>query len=213
MHVRLQSRIWPVDAFNLRFPGQYYDVETGKHYNYFRDYDSSVGRYIESDPIGLKGGLNTYGYVRGSPLNLVDRRGLFSVGKGCCNGGGGPNDVGQQVANACKMVANNVTNQVLSLCIMARCEKASVSCDGLWCNYSPLNPVGWNNPSGGGGITLCVKANDYVGINRHWGCVAIHEWAETCGWAHGDGGGIPGNSGSYSYSECKAWGPLAGTGK
>jgi hypothetical protein len=128
-------------------------------------------------------------------LNLVDGEASFSIGKGCCNVGGGPNDVGQQVANACKMVANNVTNQVLRLCIMARCENASVSCDGLWCSYSPLNTVAWNIP---------------IGINRHWGCVAIHEWAETCGWAHGGGGGIPGNSGSYSYEERKAWGPLAG---
>jgi RHS repeat-associated protein len=38
-------------------PGQYYDVETGKHYNYFRDYDPSIGLYVESDPIGLRGGL------------------------------------------------------------------------------------------------------------------------------------------------------------
>ena len=41
---------------NLRLPGQYYDRETGLLYNYFRDYDSSTGRYVEADPIGLKGG-------------------------------------------------------------------------------------------------------------------------------------------------------------
>ena len=52
-----------VFSFNLRFPGQYYDAETGLHYNYFRDYDPSVGRYVESDPIGLIGWFNTYRYV------------------------------------------------------------------------------------------------------------------------------------------------------
>ena len=62
-------------AHNLRFPGQYYDVETAKHYNYFRDYSPSIGRYIQSDPIGLRGGLNTYGYVKGEPLRFTDRKG------------------------------------------------------------------------------------------------------------------------------------------
>ena len=61
---------------NLRFPGQYYDDETGLHYNYFRYYDPSTGRYITSDPIGLQGGLNTYGYVDGNPVNWFDEYGL-----------------------------------------------------------------------------------------------------------------------------------------
>lgn len=63
-------------TLNLRFTGQYYDGESGLHYNYFRDYDPSLGRYLESDPIGLAGGLNPYAYVGNNPLNYIDPFGL-----------------------------------------------------------------------------------------------------------------------------------------
>jgi RHS repeat-associated protein len=63
-------------TFNLRLPGQYYDKGTGLHYNYFRDYDPSIGRYIQSDPIGLAGGINTYVYVLSNPVNHIDSSGL-----------------------------------------------------------------------------------------------------------------------------------------
>ena len=63
-------------SVNLRFPGQYYDAETNLHYNHFRYYDPELGRYITSDPIGIIGGMNTYGYVYQNPIMYYDPDGL-----------------------------------------------------------------------------------------------------------------------------------------
>jgi RHS repeat-associated protein len=60
----------------LRLPGQYYDAESGLHQNNFRDYDPSIGRYPESDPIGLRGGINTYTYAQSDVLWYIDPSGL-----------------------------------------------------------------------------------------------------------------------------------------
>lgn len=62
---------------NLRFPGQYFDAETGLHYNWNRTYNPAIGRYISSDPIGLDGGLNTYNYATVNPLKYVDPSGFM----------------------------------------------------------------------------------------------------------------------------------------
>jgi RHS repeat-associated protein len=60
----------------LRFPGQVYDSESKLHSNGQRDYDPRLGRYVESDPIGLAGGINTYAYAGNDPVNMIDPLGL-----------------------------------------------------------------------------------------------------------------------------------------
>ena len=71
--IELGSGQLPREHPNIRFPGQYFDEETGLHYNRFRYYDPAIGRYVSADPIGQAGGVNVFGYAGNDPVGLIDR--------------------------------------------------------------------------------------------------------------------------------------------
>jgi RHS repeat-associated protein len=84
-------------TINLRFPGQYYDSQSGLYYNHNRYYNPELGRYMEPDPTGLDSGLNPYAYTNNNPVNAVDPSGLMQVLHQCngdCEDGGAGGDYG-----------------------------------------------------------------------------------------------------------------------
>jgi RHS repeat-associated protein len=83
-------------VFNQRFPGQVFDQETGLIQNWNREYDAWIGRYRQSDPIGLAGGINTYTYTDNSPLMFTDPKGLVKW-KGEVYSGGGMAGLGGMI--------------------------------------------------------------------------------------------------------------------
>ena len=89
-------------------------------YNYFRTYDPSTGRYLESDPIGLDGGLNTYGYALQNPLTYVDLYGL-SVFDDLVPDGGFPNEL------VCRQVLRQSCNAAKQACQIASCPYGAPS--------------------------------------------------------------------------------------
>lgn len=87
----------------LRFPGQYYDQETGNYYNYFRDYEPTNGRYIQSDPLGLKGGFNVFSYAFLNPSIYRDPLGLSA----CCDKTAGNEDSWKECTQRASCVKRN----------------------------------------------------------------------------------------------------------
>lgn len=127
-------------SFDLRFPGQQFDPDTGMYYNIYRDYDAGVGRYVQSDPLGLLAGPSTYAYVGGDPLGQVDPRGLAASGAaaGCAIGGG----IGSTIGAAGGGVAGGAGG--------LSCGPAAIACSPA--GAASLGGAGWV----AGGVIGCA---------------------------------------------------------
>ncbi len=101
-------------TYHLRFPGQYFDRETGLAYNYFRDYDPQTGRYVQADPLGLAGGLNPYRYVEGNPLTAYDPYGLAGLDGGAMS----TESIGDRQGYPPGVVINPATGEPIYLAVV-----------------------------------------------------------------------------------------------
>ncbi|GKS92218.1 RHS repeat-associated core domain-containing protein [Acidovorax sp. SUPP2539] len=146
-------------VFDMRFPGQRYDAASWFNQNYYRDYDTSTGRYAQSDPIGLSGGISTFAYSSSTPASRSDASGLISFGSSCGSA------QRQNILNAVTEMANTIQGMAEKKkagCYDGNCDfnKAAqvmrkVATASFNCNYPQIN-----------GLT--VARPNYIFLSSHF---------------------------------------------
>jgi RHS repeat-associated protein len=195
----------------LRLPGQEAEQlelgangSTERSYNIFRWYRPGWGRYTQPDPLMSRnpifGDVNLYSYVSNAPITGQDPLGLFKVDGSCdCLGaaGGRPNNWQTTVRETsvwCQTKLGTITDPKVRKCVTKYCQTGTIKCEkqcGSYptaLGYTPL----WDFYFGGGTAILCNNNSFSPGRPAgDRGDTVIHEWAHSCGWRHGGGGGIP----------------------
>jgi RHS repeat-associated protein len=156
-----------VGGMNVGFPGQYFDAETGLWYNWNRYYDAILGRYTQSDPIGLADGINTYAYVGGNPISRVDPMGLWSFEFGGYAGVGFTVTFGQN-PNGSGFASLKVGFGLGS--------GWSFDPLGKQAGYMPCQCSSWT-----GGLGLFTEAGVHAGIAQLGGSLDVGKTKNSCG--------------------------------
>jgi RHS repeat-associated protein len=180
-----------VFVYGLRFPGQYVDAETGLHYNYFRDYDPATGRYVQSDPIGLKGGINTYAYTGNEPIGNSDPSGLLirAPRSGCTDTGWNniqraEKRIRDELSKPCECTPDSSGSCIpcsLRAKLLNALDTTVVRCPALGTD------CGWGDL---GGNSIKVMPPAFGNYKENCGCLALtvyHELLHNVGLAHYDG--------------------------
>ena len=131
-------------SFNQRFPGQVFDAESGLFQNWNREYNARLGRYMQSDPIGLRGGINTFAYVESDPLQSADARGLDPVGAtvGGVIGSWGGRIGGGAIGTLIEPGVGTAAGVVIGGAVGAKVGRAVGDAAGDICQIEKMDPCG-----------------------------------------------------------------------
>lgn len=171
-------------VFNMRFPGQRYDVASDLNYNYFRDYEPGSGRYMESDPLGQRAGVNTFAYAAGSPLNAYDPYGLKVIWKGTVVSGALIDGVGAGVF-VFDLKSDCVNGKQVSAVVIAPAVAAGFGAKATGGGSSVQLHDWTNDPNADtlNGVFVAISAGIVVGGGGGWSKYTVgNAYSDGLGW-------------------------------
>lgn len=186
----------------LRMPGQMLDTETGLFYNWHRSYDSTTGRYTQSDPIGLDGGINTYAYVRSMPTMRSDPFGLL------------PGEIPQHESEAPFEAPECKDDDCFCKCLEQYVGGETYVGTGLAASGLPTEPKRFTTPGSSPGTSVASQLSSEALGNRRlpgrmWAPTFMHPGARTISAARLVGRWVPGvgwvmlGVDAYQVYQCK----------